>query len=460
MKKMAVLLCLTLLLVFGTVPAMAASAASPFSNVPKDSWVYQAVSDLVKADVIDSSSEWAEASQNGKILTRYSVAQIVANAMTYKGDMDPATKATLAKLSTEFSSELNMWGISPNGTNIGVQNSQSNQNTKKPNIQFYGDTRIRYQNNYGLIHPALSRLQLRLRLGMTADVNDHIKFDGLISQQNTNGLSGDSTAIGSSGVAQLTRANFTFDNVIKHGNMTLGRMGLTLGATGLAYDIPTGWFDGIKFTGSGKDVQWLLGYGDNGSQGENGNQGVLKIGAAENWAPQPLSVGQLAWTANKNVKLYAAGMIGNSNSYRIKDEIIGTNISYKTFTLTGDYIHNAYDFKASHVDPDAYYLKLAYKGASMSNPGSWGLYADYRKVGGQSIDIRTTTLNVGGTTPYPGYTKSWDGLTVAGLKGPGFGFSYTFAKNAMLTGAIEYLKSYDGSINYHNFNTLVAYFAF
>jgi len=104
------------------------------------------------------------------------------------------------------------------------------------------------------------------------------------------------------------------------------------------------------------------------------------------------------------------------------------------------------------------YTTLKYKGASPAKPGSWGVYADYRKIGAQSIDTRLMTNNVAGISSSLGANYSAlgaaSGLTTTGAKGFGYGFTYGFTKGATLLGTVESLKSYDGKIKFDNFYSL------
>lgn len=449
MKKSIVI---ALILVF-SIAGNVFAAGNSFSNVPKDHWAYGAVSQLAKDGIFDGYADGSF--QGDKTLTRYEMAQVVAKALNYEGKINAETKANLDKLSAEFETEL---------TNLGVRVNKLEK--RASSIKFTGDSRDRWQSNYALngatkngVHTnATDRFQLRVRLLMDADVNEKVKFDGVIGWQNQNGLSGTSTPIGRNSVAQIERANFTFQDVLPKTSMTLGRMGDTLGATGVAWDVPGGWFDGGRFNYSNKNIKAMIGYGDMGAQQDSGLPAPSGFGT--NWAPQAATVGQLAWNVNKTFTVYGAAIHSNSNTYRIEDNIFGVKATVKDFTLAADYVHNNWDFGSDKVQPNATYAKLNYKGASANKPGSWGLYIDYRKIGGQSIDTRLMTNNVAGTGAYPGAVNTADGLTKTGAKGFGYGFTYGFTKGATLLGTVETLKSYDGATKFDNFYSLTTNISF
>ena len=91
-----------------TVAGTALAASNPFSDVPKDSWAYDAVAQLAADGVIDGYPDGTFQGQN--TMTRYEMAQIVARAMT-KTDLDKADKATVDKLASEFAEELDNLGV-------------------------------------------------------------------------------------------------------------------------------------------------------------------------------------------------------------------------------------------------------------------------------------------------------------------------------------------------------------
>lgn len=448
---------IALILVF-SIAGNVFAAGNSFSNVPKDHWAYGAVSQLAKDGIFDGYADGSF--QGDKTLTRYEMAQVVAKALNYEGKINAETKANLDKLSVEFSTEL---------TNLGVRVNKLEK--RASSIKFSGDSRDRWQSNYALngvtkngVHTnATDRFQLRVRLFMDADINEKIKFDGVVGWQNQNGLSGTDTPIGRNSVAQLERANFKIQDVLPQTSLTLGRIGDSLGATGLAWDVQGGWFDGGRLNYSNKNIKAMIGYGDMGANQDSGLP--APSGFASNWAPQAATVGQVSWNVNKTITLYGAAIHSNSNIYRIENNIFGAKVAMKDFTLAADYVHNNWDFGSDKVQPNATYAKLSYKGASANTPGSWGLYVDYRKIGGQSIDTRLMTNNVAGTGVYAGVQNSArgitaDGLTNTGAKGFGYGFTYGFAKGATLTGTVENLKSYDGATKFDNFYSLTTNFNF
>ncbi|WP_270521615.1 S-layer homology domain-containing protein, partial [Megamonas funiformis] len=104
----------------------------PFSDVPQDSWAYDAVATLAADGVIDGFPDGTY--QGNKTMTRYEMAQIVARAMA-KEDLQKADKAIVDKLAAEFAEELD---------NLGVRVADLEK--KSDNVKFTGTARLRYDD--------------------------------------------------------------------------------------------------------------------------------------------------------------------------------------------------------------------------------------------------------------------------------------------------------------------------
>ena len=129
MSKKTLVSAITAALVVGAASTTFA-AANPFSDVPADSWAYDAVSTLAADGVIDGYPDGTYKGQN--TMTRYEMAQIVARAMA-KTDIDKADKALVDKLAAEFAEELD---------NLGVRVADLEK--KSDNVKWTGELRYRY----------------------------------------------------------------------------------------------------------------------------------------------------------------------------------------------------------------------------------------------------------------------------------------------------------------------------
>ena len=129
MSKKTLVSAITAALVVGAASTTFA-ANNPFSDVPADSWAYDAVSTLAADGVIDGYPDGTYQGQN--TMTRYEMAQIVARAMA-KTDLEKADKSLVDKLAAEFADELD---------NLGVRVADLEK--KSDNVVWKGELRYRY----------------------------------------------------------------------------------------------------------------------------------------------------------------------------------------------------------------------------------------------------------------------------------------------------------------------------
>ena len=129
MSKKTLVSAITAALVVGAASTTFA-AANPFSDVPADSWAYDAVTTLAADGVIDGYPDGTYKGQ--QTMTRYEMAQIVARAMA-KTDLEKADKALVDKLAAEFAEELD---------NLGVRVADLEK--KSDNVKWGGELRYRY----------------------------------------------------------------------------------------------------------------------------------------------------------------------------------------------------------------------------------------------------------------------------------------------------------------------------
>ena len=129
MKK---LLSLSAAAIIMSTAGVACAASNPFSDVPKDSWAYDAVATLAADGVIDGYPDGTYKGNN--TMTRFEMAQIVARAMA-KTDIDKVDKALVDKLAAEFAEELD---------NLGVRVADLEK--KSDNVKFTGTARLRYDD--------------------------------------------------------------------------------------------------------------------------------------------------------------------------------------------------------------------------------------------------------------------------------------------------------------------------
>ena len=89
--------------------AWTASAAQPFSDVPEDSWAYQAVESLAKQQVIEGYPDGEFKGDHA--ITRYELAQMVARLLAKKETLTQEQQQTVLRLAQEYSAELKNLGV-------------------------------------------------------------------------------------------------------------------------------------------------------------------------------------------------------------------------------------------------------------------------------------------------------------------------------------------------------------
>lgn len=88
--------------------SFAFAAVDQFSDVPSNHWAYAAINQLAKAGVVNGMGDGTF--QGNKTMTRYEMATIVANALTKEDKVDKETRALIDKLALEFANELKSLG--------------------------------------------------------------------------------------------------------------------------------------------------------------------------------------------------------------------------------------------------------------------------------------------------------------------------------------------------------------
>ena len=184
--------------------------ANPFSDVPAKHWSYDAVTKLAQAGVIEGYGDGTF--RGDKTVTRYEMAQIVANAMTKSLNADQ--KATVDQLSKEFATELNTMGVKVEG----MQNQIDNM------VKVSGDARVRYTN----VDNDTDKTDLRARVAFDGKINDDLKFNARLS-----GSFDPNTDNNNDVNVKLDTANVSF-NALGLTN-TVGRQDVILGS-GILFD--------------------------------------------------------------------------------------------------------------------------------------------------------------------------------------------------------------------------------
>ena len=433
MSKKTLVSAITAALVVGAASTTFA-AANPFSDVPADSWAYDAVSTLAADGVIDGYPDGTYKGQN--TMTRYEMAQIVARAMA-KTDIDKADKALVDKLAAEFAEELD---------NLGVRVADLEK--KSDNVKWGGELRYRY---YDADHDAgedstYNRIMFRLmpkayigESGWTANARINYSLD-----------MGSSNNAGFDATDNDASVDLAYvEGPLFGGTVQAGRLP-AFTATGLVFDDR---IDGVQYKG-GSDVfkttvtagryrndleeAWINGtnLGDGflsdsdittdfyGIQFDYTPNDKLALNAGYNvlsGLDDPVRVGHLP--------VYTAGSGIDRATYGDDDDaqIWYLGGSYKfnnSLALQAEYAQNT---SADKYD-DAWRATLNYKGADVSDAGSWGMYAGYADLGLNSV-------------PAPTYDD-----VSGGQKGFVAGVQYVPAENILAT--VQYFTGEDDYVEH------------
>lgn len=400
MSKKTLVSAITAALVVGAASTTFA-AANPFSDVPADSWAYDAVTTLAADGVIDGYPDGTYKGQN--TMTRYEMAQIVARAMA-KTDLEKADKALVDKLAAEFAEELD---------NLGVRVADLEK--KSDNVKFGGELRYRYYDvdRTGDLadethNKVLFRLEPKAYIGNTGwTANARIDYEmDLSSDEDENDVEVDrayvegplfGTTVTAGRTPVFTAQGLVFDDRISGATVAFGSEDFT--ATLAAGRYNKGHLD---TNGLGTD----LGVAKDITGEYYGLQ--LDYAASEQLA---LNAG---YTALKNIENIDA----DANIWYIG----GSYAFDKNVKLVAEYAQNTEDY---NWDQDqAWTAELQYKGANPADAGSWGMYAGYRQIDALSV-----------------INPTYDDIIGAGYKGAVVGASYVPAENILAT--VEYFDGKD-----------------
>ena len=429
MSKKTLVSAITAALVVGAASTTFA-AANPFSDVPADSWAYDAVTTLAADGVIDGFPDGTYKGQ--QTMTRYEMAQIVARAMA-KTDLEKADKALVDKLAAEFAEELD---------NLGVRVADLEK--KSDNVKWGGELRYRY---YDANHDAgedttYNRVMFRLapkayigNSGWTANARINYSLDmgsdsNAIIDPSDNDASVDlayvegplfGATVQAGKLPVFTATGLVFDDKIAGVQATFGS------------DVFKTTLAGGRFTNNPEDAYAL----DGDIRLSNSDVTTDFYGIQFDYTPNEklaLNAGYNALTGLDEAREYdlvshdkthqSAGYdyatYGDDNDAQIW--YVGGKYAFNnSIALNGEYAQNT---SADKYD-DAWIATLNYKGADVADAGSWGMYAGYADLGKNSV-------------PAPTYDE-----IAGGQKGFIAGVTYVPAENILAT--VKYFTGEDSA---------------
>ena len=348
-------------------------------------------------------------------MTRYEMAQIVARAMA-KTDLEKADKALVDKLAAEFAEELD---------NLGVRVADLEK--KSDNVKWGGELRYRY---YDENHDAkadethnkvLFRLEPKAYIGNSGwTANARLDYEmNLSTDENNDGVEVDrawvegplfGATVQAGRVPLFTAQGLMFDDRISGGTIAFGsdEFKTTLAAG--------------RYNRDHDDVDTTL--------GENVRDITAEYyGVQFDYTPNDnlaLNAGYTALTGIdvnyfNNLDGMAKPAYGDDNTANIW--YVGGKYAFdKNVAFVGEYAQNT----DADDEDQAWTAELQYKGANVSDAGSWGMYAGYRQI-----------------EAYAAIAPTYDDIIGAGYKGAVVGAMYVPAENILAT--IEY---FDGEETY------------
>jgi len=454
MKKLFIIALFIMFSILVTGTAFAAKQT--FVDVPAKHWAYEAVNKLAKTGIIDGYGD--STFRGDKLITRYEMAQIVLRAMEKSDNADIAIQALIEKLAAEFSVELK-----------SMQTRLNIIEKKQSSIKFWGDARIRYQDNWDLRRLSSGedclkkeRIQERIRLYAKADVSEKTEFFGRISAESTS--SENFCGLLDKDASRKSTLNweigkFIFKNPGHNWSVELGRSDLFIGQ-GLIADTDGG-FDSVRISLNSENKNGIKGfyaYGDI----------AAATGLPFNWDVDGKSRGanvsvlNVSWSPNENWTITGASLYSHSSYYPYKIFALGFKGHYQDWTLIGEAARNTSDQRFgdeqyNSFDKSAWMSTLWYKGADKAKAGSWGAFVDYRDIGSRALDGRLSTLEELATQSEFSYLY---GYWHTGVKGLGLGFNYAVDKNAILTATLKQLKTKEAGARYSTLIYVKMDFAF
>ena len=375
------------------------AAANPFSDVPRDHWAYDAVTQLAADGVVEGYGDGTF--RGDRNITRYEMAQMVAKAMA-KGDMSASDRALVDRLAAEFADELN---------NLGVRVSNLERNADM--VKWNGRIRYTYDSVRREDQKRVNDNGLLFRLEPTAEVNDHWHVKARL----------DATG----NTKQDTTSNVSLKRAYAQGDydkfqVKLGKMGLLTPEGG--YQLPGAIvFDG-EFSGAevsfGKDLKAVLQAGrvSTVSYQDDNDTPMKTLGDTANYQGVSVQYDKDKFVAGVGYYNFGSDDFkALTKNHKGKMGIWSANLGYrfdKNSFLSGSYAH-ANKYSLGDKQKKAYQFTYEYKGADQADKGSWGAYVSYRYLGEGAARIATD-----------------DGAQI-GSKGVEFGLGYVPYKNVLLS---------------------------
>jgi len=387
MMKCRFIMLVAIIIIIGANSIVMAASNSLYADVPTNHWAYGAVKQLSQTGIISGE---AGKFNGDRVVTRYELASIVANAMTKYDKADAQSKALIDKLRVEFTEELKALNVRMDAVEAKLSNVP----------KFYGDV---YQY-YGYTHTQGKQISHNLyqdiRWGMLGNIGDEWKYQlkFLMVANDKPNIQYTDTSQPDAGLflANIQNSNFY------GGSLYIGKywMGATSNLENWVY------VDSVRGIGYKKKVGAVtlgFNYGllDYQPYGSSTTGYPLMTRVSVDTKIGNALVGAAYWDLQRWKKYGTTEIFSKLTEIQFKKPIS------KDFTVQSDWGKS--DAKTANK---FYALRLFYKQVNLQKIGTYNLEADYHYFGHNAL-IDPTWAPV----------DLWQSTTGVGLKG--FGVSYT-----------------------------------
>ena len=384
---------LTTLITFILITSTSFAKESPFADVPTGHWAYNSVKKLAEEGIIEGYGNGTFL--GGRNITRYEMAQMIARALAKNPNQ--AQKAELDKLSAEFRDELESLGIK-------IENLEKHSDK----LTWTGGIGYEYLHtrNDGGFKDGARFNDFKIELYPRAEINEHWSANAKIEAYTNINYKYE--------VPDEYESEVTLERIFAEGN----------------YDNFTVQLGKVPVL-SENDSNMIIDGEASGAQLIFGDKYKIKIFAGNYIGTEY----QFAEFYNDREEKFNFG-IGyhrmHSDSYRyiytvtdgyydssnINIFSAGLKYNFGNFALQGSFSQNPSGKSYASTQRRAYSVELDYKETDLKTPGSYKLFAAYRKLGSMAVIEPTYDVEI------------------IGVKGWHFGGEYVFAKN--LFGTLQY----------------------
>ncbi|MGN8833654.1 S-layer homology domain-containing protein [Selenomonas montiformis] len=394
--KRQVIAGITTAVMVGTMSATSFASANPFSDVPRDHWAYEAVSDLVNQGIINGYDD--ETFKGDRAITRYEMAQMVGKAMANQENASDHDRMMIRRLSTEFAREL---------TSLGAR--VDNLEKHADMVKWNGEVRYTLNKNYpegNALNTANEKRNnlLEFRLKPSIEINDKLTVNAQLSTYNDSNK--DSESAGR--LNQIYAEGKDNSVVVRAGKLP------TNDTSKLVLDNDYNSFSGAEIT-TGNKIKVYGGVG-RFSNNHYGFERNHKLNDTANYQYIGTQLTHDKFTIGGAYHHFASEDFKTIGTNSGDVDIWSVNTGYRANENIGvkfSYAQNA-NISSGNKSYDA---TLNYKGAEASNVGAWGLYVSYRNLG-QNVTLAPTYTGMG-----------------AGERGYIIGGNYTLFKNVVASGS-------------------------